>query len=242
MLGRIVVIVSVFTLELCWASVNRIAEVVPYKAIYSAKYNGLRIIAVKTLTQTSDSHFLEELSASGLLVTLSESSNYRVSDLGQLIPLDYRIDRSIMGIRRTEVQNFDWIKKNAQYKRGEESSNVPIEIGVLDIPTQYMQLRRDLTMGADKFEYSVISRGRPQTYRYELVRQERLATPIGDLDTIMMRRLRDNDTRVTNLWFAKDWHFLLVKLEQIENKKDYSMLLQEAEISDKKVFTVNRSN
>ncbi|MAJ87007.1 MAG: DUF3108 domain-containing protein [Cellvibrionales bacterium TMED148] len=242
MRGKMMALMSVFTLELCLASGNRLAEILPYNAVYSAKYNGLPITAVKTLTQTSDSHFLEELRASGLMINLREASNYRVSDNGQLTPLDYQIDRSFMGIRRSEFQNFDWEEKNAHYQRGEKSSIAPIEIGVLDIPTQYMQLRRDLAVGAEKFEYSVISRGQHQTYRYEFVRHETLATPIGNLETIMMRRLRQNDTRVTNLWFAEDWHYLLVKLEQIENKKDYSMLLQEAEIGNKKVFTVNRSN
>ena len=112
----------------------------------------------------------------------------------------------------------------------------------MDIPTQYLQLRRDLIVGEDKFEYPVISRGKHQIYRYEFVRRETLVTPLGKLDTVMMRRLRENDMRVTNLWLAENWNFLLVKLEQIENKKDYSMLLKDAVIDDRKVFTVTRGN
>ena len=242
MLVRIMALVSIFAQELCFASGNNTLEVLPYKATYSAKYNGLPITAVKTLVKTSESQFSEQLKASGLLITLSESSNYRVSNNGQLIPLDHQIDRSIMGIRRSEFQIFDWKGKNAQYRRGEKTSNAPIEVGVLDIPTQYLQLRRDLIFGEDKFEYPVISRGKHQIYRYEFVRRETLATPIGKLDTVMMRRLRENDMRVTNLWLAENWNFLLVKLEQIENKKDYSMLLKDAVIDDRKVFTVTRSD
>ena len=242
MLVRIMALVNVFALELCFASGNHTAEVLPYEATYLAKYNGFPITAVKTLIKTSDSQFSEQLKASGLLITLSESSNYRVSNSGQLIPLDHQIDRSIMGIRRSEFQVFDWKEKNAQYRRGKKTSNAPIEVGVLDIPTQYLQLRRDLIVGKDKFEYPVISRGKHQTYRYEFVRRETLATPIGKIDTVMMRRLRENKMRATNLWLAENWNFLLVKLEQIENKKDYSMLLKDAVIDDRKVFTVTRSN
>ena len=242
MLGRIMALVNIFALELCFASGNHPAEVLPYKATYLAKYNGFPITAVKTLIKTSDSQFSEQLKASGLLITLSESSNYRVSKTGQLIPLDHQIDRSIMGIKRSEFQVFDWKEKNAQYRRGEKTSNAPIDVGVLDIPTQYLQLRRDLVVGKDKFEYPVISRGKHQTYRYEFVRRETLATPIGKIDTVMMRRLRENKMRATNLWLAENWNFLLVKLEQIENKKDYSMLLKDAVIDDREVFTVTRSN
>ena len=199
MLVRIMALVNIFALELCFASENHTAEVLPYKATYLAKYNDFPITAVKTLIKTSDSQFSEQLKASGLLITLSESSNYRLSNSGQLIPLDHQIDRSIMGIKRSEFQVFDWNDKNAHYRRGEKTSNAPIEVGVLDIPTQYLQLRRDLIVGKDKFEYPVISRGKHQTYRYEFVRRETLATPIGKIDTVMMRRLRENKMRVAKL-------------------------------------------
>ena len=160
MLVRIMALVSIFALELCFASGNHKVEVLPYKATYSAKYNGLPITAVKTLVKTSESQFSEQLKASGLLITLSESSNYRVSNNGQLIPLDHQIDRSIMGIRRSELQVFDWKDKNAHYRRGEKTSNAPASTSGADTEARWGDV--DSPLGRHGVQFPENALRRPQ--------------------------------------------------------------------------------
>jgi hypothetical protein len=58
---------------------------------------------------------------------------------------------------------------------------------------------------------------------------------MGPLDTVVMERERDNDSRRTTVWLAPKWDYLLVKLEQIEKKERYTMMLKSAAINGRTV-------
>ena len=221
--------------EFCFADSEVISDIPQFNAQYSASYNGFPVKAVKTLEQTSDNRFSEELDVSGFLVQMTESATFELAKNGQLTPIAHQVHRSVMGINRSESQSFDWEEGNAHYQRGERTKKAAISAGILDIPTHYLQLRRDLANNMNIFEYPVIARGKSKIYRYKIVGHETLDTPLGELETVKMQRLREHEKRVTNLWLAKNWYYLMVKLEQIENKKDYSMLITKAVINDREV-------
>ena len=211
---------------------TNIAEI---NAIYAANYNGMAITAVKTLTAEADGEYLDRLDATSMFGEISQSARFKISKKGQLIPLEYRDQRSILGIKRSEEQIFDWDLSQLQYRKGKRNAQMAIQPGLLDIPTHHLQLRRDLAGGRSQFEYPVAARGKRQMYRYLQVTKELLETPMGPLDTVVMERQRDNDSRRTTVWLAPKWDYLLVKLEQIEKKERYTMMLKSAAINGRTV-------
>lgn len=61
---------------------------------------------------------------------------------------------------------------------------------------------------------------------------------VGTVDAIKVERVRDptQSKRITVLWFAKDWDFLLVRLQQVESDgKEYQIILEEGRVNNKVV-------
>jgi hypothetical protein len=53
-----------------------------------------------------------------------------------------------------------------------------------------------------------------------------------------VERVRDptQSKRITVLWFAKDWDYLLVRLQQVETDgKEYNIMLQDGTVDGKSV-------
>ncbi|MDE0840685.1 MAG: DUF3108 domain-containing protein [Porticoccaceae bacterium] len=210
-------------------------------ATYAANYNGISITAVKTIIANVDGEYIDRLDATSLFGKITQAARYKISANGQLLPLEYNDRRSMLGIKRSEEQVFDWDLLQLQYRKGKHSAQLAIEPGTLDIPTHQLQLRRDLAAGRSEFKYPVVARGKHQLYRYSSIRKEQLETPIGKLDTIVMQRQRNNGARKTTLWLAPRWDYLLVKLEQIEKKEHYTMVVEDAVINGRKVIPKSAS-
>ena len=63
-------------------------------------------------------------------------------------------------------------------------------------------------------------------------------TKAGQIDAIKVERVRDptQSKRITVLWFAKDWDYLLVRLQQVETDgKEYNIMLQDGTVNGKTV-------
>src|SRR3546814_12835726 len=63
-------------------------------------------------------------------------------------------------------------------------------------------------------------------------------TKAGQIEAIKVERVRDptKSKRTTVLWFAKDWDYLLVRLQQVETDgKEYNLMLQDGTVNGKAV-------
>ena len=64
------------------------------------------------------------------------------------------------------------------------------------------------------------------------------STKAGQIDAIKVERVRDptQSKRITVLWFAKDWDYLLVRLQQVETDgKEYNIMLLDGKVNGKTV-------
>ena len=75
MLVRIMALVNIFSLELCFASENHTAEVLPYKATYLAKYNDFPITAVKILQKDTQNLAIDSFGLVLLMARLFPSTS-----------------------------------------------------------------------------------------------------------------------------------------------------------------------
>ena len=67
---------------------------------------------------------------------------------------------------------------------------------------------------------------------------ESVETMVGTVDAIKVERVRDptQSKRITILWFAKDWDYLLVRLQQVEKDgKEYQIILENGSVNNKTV-------
>ena len=216
-----------------------------YSATYSAEFNGMEIEATHRLEQLESGQYRETLKARNILGKIDEQALFKVSDQQQIIPQEYKYKRSLIGIKRTESQIFDWPNNRVQYSKGDKKKSVAVTPGLFDIITHKLQLRRDLQSGKEILAYPVISRGKLKQYVYEVVANEVLETAIGPLNTVKLQRIREDEKRQTVMWLATDWDYLAVKLEQIENGDSHQMKILNGQINNMPILplaTVTEKN
>lgn len=86
--------------------------------------------------------------------------------------------------------------------------------------------------------YQVLDGDDIDTYDFRVLGEEAVTTMVGTVDAIKVERVRDptQSKRITVLWFAKDWDYLLVRLQQVEKDgKEYQIILEEGRVNNKAV-------
>jgi len=226
------------------ASVDNIpkAPVSPYSANYSAKFSGLEIEAVQRLEEIEPGLYRESLTAKNFLGQIDEQSTFSLTDKQLLRPTEYSYVRSVFGRTKTELQRFDWQNKALHYEKNDSHKQSTLKAGQLDMITHRLQLRRDLNAGLTEFSYPVISRGKLKQYAYRVVANEVLETAIGPLATVKVERVIDADSKSQfTAWLARDWDYLIVKLEQKKNGDSHQLELRNAVINNQTVQPLNRT-
>ena len=67
-----------------------------------------------------------------------------------------------------------------------------------------------------EFEFNIVDEDEVELHRYRRVADEVLETPLGKLNTIKLQRIREeSDSRTTEIWLARDWDLLLVRIDQV---------------------------
>ena len=99
-----------------------------------------------------------------------------------------------------------------------------------------LQLYYSRSTRKPKLSYVIADGGRLKNYKFQILGDEYIDTPVGKLSTIKIARLRDNDKRSTIFWLAKDWQFLLVRLEQGDSgNASFNLFLKEATMNGTQV-------
>lgn len=208
----------------------------PFHAVYIAKYSGTSVKATRTLEVLEDGTMELRFVAKSWLATIREVSQFSWNPAGQLIPQHYFYQRTGLGYDRTAKLKFDWNTKRVENNVQDRPWTMTLPDGTLDKLSYQLQLSADMLNHQHKVSYQVADGGRLKTYDFEVQGQEVLDTPMGKLNTTRIKRIRDDNERVTVLWLATDWNHLLVKIwQQEENGKHYEINLASAKLNGETV-------
>lgn len=209
----------------------------PFHAVYKAKFSGFTIEASRQLTTPENGSQELVFSASTWLAKLKESSRFNWTADGQLKPERYEYHREGLGRSRDAVLDFDWDKQRVVNNVQDKPWSMGIPNRVLDKLSYQLQLRSDLLNGKQTLRYDIADGGRLKTYLFEMVGEEMLDTRLGKIATVKVKKIRANGKkRVTYIWMAKNWDYLLVKLQQTEQDgKTYAIHLLRAEVDGETV-------
>lgn len=207
-----------------------------FSATYKAKYAGIPITATRELKALEDGSMVFTFIAKSWIASIEESSHFRWTDDNRIVPEHYTYKRKGLGRNRKAELNFDW-------QRGRVTNDVQNKPWVMDIPPlaldklgYQLQIRTDLINAKPLLEYNIADGGRLKQYSFEVLGEERLDTKIGTFNTVKIRRVReDEDKRYTVFWMAKDWDYLVVRMQQKEDGKSYEIDLADATLNGVKV-------
>lgn len=215
------------------------AELQPFSASYTADWKQLPFSgkAERSLQAQNDGTWKLDFSASMLVASLNETSWLNLVN-GDIQPHQYRYSRKGMGKSKKIKQDFDWKNQQATGSDRGKPINVTLIQGVQDKSSYQLALQRDVAEGKTSMSYRVLDGDDLDTYDFRVLGEEKVDTKVGTVDAIKVERVRDptQSKRITVLWFAKDWDFLLVRLQQVESDgKEYQIILEEGRVNDKAV-------
>jgi len=157
-----------------------------------------------------------------------ERSEWRYRD-DRLQPLDYSYERSGGRKDRHVRIAFDWKRGLARNSLRGNAWEMELPEGALDKLNYVLALMRDLANGKRDIRYEVADGGHLKNYQLDVLREDRIETSLGSLDTVVVRRERKGKKRVTTLWCAPALSFLPVKIEHREPDGNIVILtIQEA--------------
>lgn len=209
----------------------------PFKAIYKTRLYGIKLTATRELKQREDGQWFLRFDIDSWVAGLKERSLFDWNDQGHAITHHYEYHRTGLAPDRHVQVAFNWDTHRVVNKLNkEEDWSMSIPDGTLDKLNATMQIRADLINGREDLIYKVADGGKLKTFRFAIDREETIQTPVGELDTVVIKTLRKNKKRETYTYFAKDWDYVLVRISQKEpNGDSASVDIQEGWVEGKAI-------
>lgn len=220
------------------ASVSLANEPSLFENQYTAKLYGFTITATSRLSATANGngHYEFLFDADALLGNITETSEFSWGAKDkQVTPLRYTYVRTGMGKNSNYELQFDWGKHTVTNLQNHNSISMDGVQKLQDNLSYQVQLRQDLIAGKNNFTYEITNGKKIRSYRFEIAGEEMLDTALGKVNTVKVRRVQTNDKREIYAWFAKDFQYLMVRLQQEENDSTYTINITKASLNGKAI-------
>ena len=211
------------------------AKIQPYDLYYTADIGGMKVEARHQL-QLNNGQYRVETQAKNFLGKVTEKGIFEISESGHIIPLEYtKRQKTLMG-ERSETQIFDWSTKSLLHKEKKTQGKIPISFGHFDRLSLTQQMRLDLQKGSNKFNYTLVRKGKFKPYQYHVVANEIINIGKGDYNSLLVERLEQDSSKKTRIWFALDWDFVILKMETFEKNSKKTMVLDQGMLNGNSIL------
>jgi hypothetical protein len=194
-----------------------------FEADYSIRIKGAQIAKMTRRFSRQESgvyQYYSETRTTGLISLfrkdhIIENSNWELQ-ADKLIPIDYYYDHSGGKKDRKVNISFDWDNNRITNSIDGSSWKMPTSPNVMDKLLYQLAIMYDLKAGKELLQYTVADGGKIKIYNFEILGEEKIKTPLGELLTVKLERHKPNSRRKSTLWCAKDLDYLPIKVENIE--------------------------
>ena len=102
------------------------------------------------------------------------------------------------------------------------------KMNIFKIDYLYKLITKKLNEGKYSQDYRIIDKGRLREYQFRHVGEEEIETIFGKTNTVVIHKLIKNNKRNTLTWYAIDYGFIPVKIEQYrKNTLKFTVTLEE---------------
>ncbi len=195
-----------------------------FTATYDLYNRGIRVAEMKrNLSQQDDGfyHFRSESHTVGLVSLfrddqIIEESTWELEN-GVIKAVFYKYLHTGRKKQRNVTVDFDWKRNQIINSVNGSSWEMPFKPGTLDKLLYQYLIMLDLESNKLPLSYIIADGGKEKIYDFELLGEEVIKTPLGDLQTLKITQHKLNSDVQTTLWCAKDINYLPVKVEHIEH-------------------------
>jgi len=226
-------------LTMCIANPGRAAEALTsFENTYNAKLYGFSIEVTSRFKSTGaeTGNYEFYFNADSFVGSVTETTDVTWNEKDHVfIPHHYTYKRTGLGKSRDDELVFDWTNLKVTNTKNNKSLPLEANIKLQDSLSYQLQLRQDLLAGKNNLEYTITNGRKIKKYHFEIVGEETLSTPLGDVKTVKVKRSHATEDTVTYAWFAKNFNYLLVQLQQEENGSAYTIYLSKASLNGKAI-------
>lgn len=142
----------------------------------------------------------------------TETSIFHIHN-DKVSPLKYTLERSGTGPDKEYKISFDHQNKAVYSNKSKYALEFAWQDNFQDVLSYQIQLRDGLTKGETEFSFPIVDKnGNSRDYAFEVIGEEMITLPIGNVDTIKVKRVYDNDKRQAVAWFAPEMDYMMVKM------------------------------
>lgn len=171
-----------------------------------------------TITSVAEASGLFSLFASGKHI---QESRGEITPAG-LKPSSYRVERG-QSADKTDTAEFDWNAMMLTLASGGGKQTLKLPEETQDLLSFMYQLAFAPPQSSS-VKLQVTNGRKLDSYAWWVV-EEALKTPMGVLNTLHLGKHREEGEKDTEVWLAADYHYLPVKISQIDKDGDGLVLL-----------------
>ncbi|MFT7410760.1 MAG: hypothetical protein ACI9EX_001360 [Oleispira sp.] len=196
-----------------------------YNATWTGGWFPINVDAQRSLRYRKDGSAVLTFAADSVIAGLEETSTFYF--LNTVIqPLQYQYFRTGLFKEADRNQLFNWQKKNIINGDNQKVFEGHWHDQVQDNLSYNLQASIDLKQGKTQFTYPVFDRKKIKEFKFQIVKFEMLRTQVGNIRTVKVEQIekrkdKKKGKKKTYIWFATDYDYLLVRLQQ--KQKDGQM-------------------
>jgi hypothetical protein len=210
----------------------RADELKPYQATYAGIWHGMTVaISRLTLEHSADGWTFTSRSeprgigrlASGVFPPL-QVSMVRVAG-GEVQPQSFKSSGGSAS-KNTDLK-YDWQTHRVTGTYEGTPVDLPLTPSVQDDGSVQLALMVELLAGHTPATVQLIDKNSVRDYQFSRDGEAKLATPFGEIATVVYRSQKANSPRVTRFWCASDRGYVPMKVEQtIGQDVQWTMMIQ----------------
>ncbi|RUO65094.1 Protein of unknown function [Pseudidiomarina planktonica] len=211
------------------------SDLTPFKADYVVTRGGSDYgHAVRTLQTTKNDAYKLTMMTDISWLFLSDkrtfNSEFKLKD-NRVQPLVFSYSRTGTGSDKSFAARFDYDQQRLVNQANDKAVGLEWNANRLDEASALVQLQRDVAQ-ADKadsktreWQYNVVDeKGADDTLKFRWKSKKEVQLPYGTLETIVVERVRENSSRVTDYWFAPELNYNLVRMYQAKDGDETATL------------------
>jgi hypothetical protein len=194
-------------------------ELKPFSASYTWIWHGLTVAESKLRLEQKDDTWVYESNSEprGIGRVMSERpvqrSVMRVTEAG-VQPLSYHADDGTPATKRDADLMFDWTTGHVKGVYEDKKVDMSVTPGVQDDLSVQIAMMVQLLRGHTPDRFSLVNGNSVREYHYIREGEATVATPIGNVATIIYRSQAEGSPRTTRFWCAPSRGYIPVRVEQ----------------------------
>jgi hypothetical protein len=191
-----------------------------FTGTYNVEFRGIRAGTIDFILRADGNRFIYESRAHPRGVArvvindnMRETSEFIVEN-GAIKPQSYELEDASKSTADDTRLKFDWSAGKASGTHENKPIEIAISDGVQDRMSAQVVVMRMLLAGKQPETLAFIDRDALKEYSYKKIKEEKLKTAMGELDTVVYASSRPQSNRVSRIWYAPSLGYVPVRGEQ----------------------------